>query len=121
MNEKIDLKKEAEKKWKDPSISLEDKLSDTAFASDTFEAISAFLMSNSQEIAGMIKERRVTQDRREDPQFFSQIHRILYYFPSYTRRGLSSMKAAFIYGTWSFSNSPRLRTVRCLTFPFLSR
>ena len=49
--------------------------------------------------AGMIKERRVTQDRREDPQFFSQIHRILYYFPSYTRRGLGTMKAAFIYGT----------------------
>ena len=49
--------------------------------------------------AGMIKERKVTQDRREDPQFFSQIHRILYYFPSYTRRGLGSMKAAFIYGT----------------------
>lgn len=49
MNEKIDLKKEAERKWKDPSVSLEDKLSDTAFVSDTFEAISAFLMSNSQE------------------------------------------------------------------------
>lgn len=53
MNEKINLKEEAERKWKDPSISLENKLSDTAFASDTFQAISAFLMSNSQEIAGM--------------------------------------------------------------------
>lgn len=49
MNDKIDLKKEAERKWKDPSVSLEDKLSDTAFASDTFRASSAFLMSNSQE------------------------------------------------------------------------
>ncbi len=53
MNEKINLKEEAEKKLKDPSISLTEKLQNTAFASDTFRAISAFLLANYQKVPAM--------------------------------------------------------------------
>ncbi|MEE8808578.1 MAG: MurR/RpiR family transcriptional regulator [Lactimicrobium sp.] len=53
MTTKINLKDEAEKKRKDPNVSLAEKLTDTTFASDTFQTISAFLLANYQKVPDM--------------------------------------------------------------------